>query len=323
MLYKSRVFKWIIGLLFLSIIQIGIYYTSFSNEIKDKEKLIKKTIVLERLNITLTREAFENYPFKEYNFHHQYYFDTLKNIVDSSIFYYHKINSKLIKDFGIYSTKLGFKDSFDLVKNIFESLSKEDFELKALTFLNKVGKETFRRPINICSNSIYAKTSSYETPLGVPLPVYIGMWGYGNFDLTKNLKTNIKIELDSIYNYMGYLPADKLGNHIFKGYYSMNYLGEEVKFYFDPVEYRVTEPKIITKLVDKEYLDIYKDNIVHFDFGKYENKEIIIKADGASIIIIDKNKAIIHANSTNVKISFILLKNQKQTNLGYKAYIAK
>ncbi|MDP2175387.1 MAG: hypothetical protein Q8K70_05695 [Bacteroidota bacterium] len=323
MLFKSKFFQWIIAIIFFAGIQIVVYYTFFSKEDKDQEKLLKKTIELERLNISLTREAFENYPFKENMYRRQYYFDTLKSVLDSSIFYYPQINTKLIKDFGVYTTKLGFKDSFEIVKNIFESHSKEDFELKTLTFLNKVGKETFRRPKSICGSLIYASRSSYETPLGVPLPVYIGMWGYGSLDLSKNLKTNIKLDIDSKYNYMGYLPADKLGNHVFEGSYSLNYLGEKVELFFDPVYYHVTEPKIITKLIDKEFLDINKDNIVQFDFGLYKSKDIVIKAEGASIQIIKYNKAIVHPTNKYVKISFELNKDGKKTNLGYKAYIAK
>jgi hypothetical protein len=323
MLFKSKIFQWIIGILFFASIQLGVYYTFFSKEDKDQEKLLKKTIELERLNITLTREAFENYPFKEFRNHRQYYFDTLKNIVDSSIFYYPKIKTKLIKDFGVYTTKLGFRDSFDLVKNIFESHSKEDFELKTLTFLNKAGKNIFKTKYNFNGSLIYVYSSSYETPLGVPLKVQIGMLGYGSLDLLSNLKTNINLELDSKQKNIGYLPADKLGNHVFEGYYNYHYQGEEHRLVFDPVEYHVNEPKIITKLIDKEFLDINKDNIVQFDFGLYKSKDIVIKAEGASIQIIKYNKAIIHPTNKHVKISFELYKDGKKTNLGYKAYIAK
>jgi len=284
---------------------------------------LKKNIELERMNIKLTREAFENYPFKDYENNSQYYFDTLKNVSDSSILCYPKINNKLIRDFGKYSEKVGFKDSFDLVKNAFESQSKEDFELKTLTFLNKVGKKVFKRPICILRSSIYTRASSYETPLGVPLQVYIGMWGNGRLDLTKNLKTNTKLILKSENNYIGYLPADKLGYHVFTGYYNYHYLGEKHNLAMDPLEYYVTEPKIITKLIDKEFLDIHKDNIVQFDFGLYKSKDIIINAEGATIQIIKNNKAIIHPNKKHVKISFVLNKEDDKINLGYKEYIAK
>lgn len=315
--------SYLFGVLVLIGIQI-IFWFLFLPKNEDYNKtLLKKNIELQQMNINLTREVFENYPFRDFNNIKHYYFDTLMLIVDSCVNNYPILNSNLIKEFNFYKQKLSSKDSFDLKNTLKLCQSKSEFELKLLSLVNEIGKYTFERPKCIDRVPLTALAINRKTPLGVPLKVFL-FKSYDYYtDFPKNLKTNIKVSFDSTYPGILYLPADKLGDYVFKGFYKMQYLGEEVPIYFDPLEYTVSEPDIRTKIIDKDFLDINKDNLIEFDFGLNKSNEINIKVIGATLKIIKHQQAIIHPTNKIVKIFFEQKENNEIIPLGFKEYIAK
>ncbi len=317
--------KWIIALLLLIGISYGINVIMLKQYKKENALLLENSIKNERLIIQLNREAFQNFPYKKHG-HWGYIklFDSFKNCIDTIINNYPELDTLNHVNFiRFYKKMMVTSDTINLYKLIKTSNSKQKFELTLLNYLNNIGKEIFHRPTSIDMNPLMLMSEGSTTPIGGPIKIYLGLWGYGMLDLSKNLVTNIPIKLDSMENQIAYLPADKLGTFVFEGYYNYSYLGEKHKFYFEPLEYTVTEPLIQTTILDKNYLNINEDNHLSFDFGKYKKSEIKITVDGAYFKNLEDNVYNIHPNSKRVKITFMLVKDYGTKNLGTKVYEAK
>ncbi|MES2617630.1 MAG: hypothetical protein V4613_07120 [Bacteroidota bacterium] len=290
---------------------------------QENDQLLANSIKSERLNITLMREIFEKkLQDIHYLMHRGKNFDTLQMLSDSLIVHYPTLDSVAFKNFKRIYKKITSFDTIDIIKMMRSSATQQNFELNMLMWLHGIEKEYFSVKITVCGNPLMVWSHCNETPVGVPIKFNMVLRGWGTLDLSKNLVTKSPVKIDSVEKYCGYLPADKVGRHFFEGYYNVAYMGDTLPFAFG-FEYYVTEPRVQSKLVDKEFLTIHQDNRIAFDFGQYKKKDVEIAVEGGEFKTTAGNYYIIHPTAKKVKIKFTYNSEGYPLELGYKEYEAR
>ncbi len=314
--------KWLVIIILFAACTWALNVLLMRKYTEENDQLLANSIKSERLNITLIREIFEKKLHDiHYLMHRGQNFDTLQMLSDSLIVHYPTLDSAVYKSFKRIHKKITSFDTINVIKMMRSSATQQNFELNMLMWLHGIEKEYFSVKIIVCGNTMMVWSQSNETPIGVPLKIYLGK-GMGFLDVSKKLAGKGIAEIDSIDECCIYLKANKVGKHVFEGSYYFVYLGDSLTDSWEPFEYYVTEPKIQSKLIDKEFLTIHQDNRITFDFGQYKKKDVEITVEGGDFKTTAGNYYIIHPTAKKVRIKFTYNSNGQPLELGYKEYEA-